>query len=449
MNVFNFFAGSPNSDAGASKLGALSRTEKVLYWTIVLMPVWWLLGIQTLFYPFVLIALLVTSFKFDKLIQTPFPMAIWAWFAMSMVMLWTALLGINEMGFKILTLAAAIVTFSKSYFLIFACLAIPFWSEVRITVITRAVAWLSTGYLGTLAIEMILLPVTINMEPILPPLARLIPADKGSLTIQLATMSSFFGVPLPRSILYVPDPPILGISAVICFIICLGEPNRRLRRWSLAGSLAALIISFSRSSWLALPLALLISLSFNSSLTRQLSLWIASMVSLLSSVLGLTLADLVEKPMEVFDSARSESSGERSLVVRKTLEAWLEAPWLGWGVIRGQAHLYEDVYIGLASFSTYSAVLYLHGVVGFSVFVVSLILTLWFFFTPAVKGNLLCRRAFGCLIALYLGLNATPLSWMAVYFWYFFVWLGVIIKEVHQQSPISSWDELSKHGSAE
>lgn len=411
------------------------------------MPVWWLLGIQTLFYPLVVISLLIANFTIDKLIQTSFPITIWAWFAMSMAMLWTALLGINEMGFNLLTLAAATVTFSKSYFLIFACLAIPFWSEVRIKVITRAVAWLSTGYLGTLAVEMILLPLKIGQQPILPPFARLIPADKGSLTIQLASMSSFFGIPLPRSLLYAPDPPISGIIAVLGFVICLGEPNRRLRQLSLIGSFCALIISFSRSSWLALPLALLISLGFNSSLTRQLFLWVASLVSLLSGILELTIADLVEKPMAIFDSARSDSSKDRAIVVGKTLEAWLESPWIGWGVIRGSAHLYEDAYISLGSFSTYAAVLYLHGIVGFSVFMLALISTLWFFFTPAVQGNLLCRRAFGCLVALYLGLNATPLSWMTVYFWYFFVWLGVIMKDVYQQSPIAAWDQLSKNDS--
>jgi hypothetical protein len=112
---------SLNPRSIAQDSNTLSSSERVIYWTIVLTPVWWLLGIQPLFYPAVVIGLLAVHFSIDQVIQKVLPHYVWAWLAMSIVMLWTAALGINDMGFNFQVAAAAVVTFMKSYFLIFAC----------------------------------------------------------------------------------------------------------------------------------------------------------------------------------------------------------------------------------------------------------------------------------------------------------------------------------------
>ncbi|MBD2776046.1 O-antigen ligase family protein [Iningainema tapete] len=427
------------------QIGDLSSTERVIYWGIILTPVWWLLGIQPLLYPAVVITLLAVAFSLDRVIKSSLPACIWAWLIMALVMLWTAILGLYSMGFPLQETAAGLVTFLKSYFFIFASLALPFWTKVRVFVITRAVAWMATSYLINTGIQMLLLVIGIRNAVYTPVLARLIPGDKSSLQIVLASIQSFFGIPLPRTVLYTPDPPILGISSVLCFLICLNEKNHRLRNWALAGSLCGLLVSFSRLAWMCLPLALLIVACFQSSKMRQTYLWLASLTFLICSFLGLSVGQLLDKPLEIFDSARSSSSAERALVVSKTLEAWQEKLWLGWGVIQGKAHLYEDVYISLGSFSTYAAVLYLHGIVGMVCFVLALLLTLFFFYTPAVQGNTLSKRAFACLAVLYLQMNATPLSWMAVYMWFFFLWLGTVIQTIHQDNlTVSSWEQLSE-----
>jgi O-antigen ligase len=164
--------------------------------------------------------------------------------------------------------------------------------------------------------------------------------------------------------------------------------------------------------------------------------------------LGLTFSQLINRFQEFFTSARAESSKDRELVVRKTLEAWQESPWLGWGIIQGSVKWYTYD-IALGSFSTYASVLYLHGIVGFIFFVAALASTLWSFWTPAVRGNPLCKRAFASLVALYVLCNATPLSWMTVYFWFFFVWLGAILGEIQPpKGSITSWEQLSGESSA-
>ena len=441
--MINATFSTPDSTQGDFKLGALSFPEKVIYWTIVLTPIWWLLGVQTLLYPAIAIFLLAITFDIDKLLRSSIPACVWAWLAMALVMLWTAMFGLMSVGFDIQKTGAALVTLLKSYFLIFAFMALPFWNSIRVRVITRAVSWMTTGYLVTIAIELVMLILRIGNAGIMPPLARLIPGDKQSLRVTFADIQPFFGIPLPRTLLYTPDPPILGVCAVLCFFICLGETDRVRRKYALAGCLVALLISFSRLAWICLPVAILIVACFRSRLARQGSLWIASLTALLSSILGLTFGELLKKPLAVFNGARAASSKDRELVVRKTLEAWQESPWLGWGIMRGSVKWYTyDVTLG--SFSTYASVLYLHGIVGFIFFIAALGLTLLGFWGQAVRGNPLCKRAFASLVALYILCNATPLSWMAVYVWFYFVWLGAILAETQQQhKSISSWEQLS------
>jgi hypothetical protein len=444
--MFNIFSYQPISSQKEFQLGDFSSTERVIYWAIVLTPVWWLLGIQPVFYPAVVIVLLALAFDIDKVIQGSLPACVWAWLAMALVTLWTAMLGLYSIGFPLQQTAAGAVTFLKSYFFIFACLALPFWTRLRVRVVTRAVAWMAVGYLINTCIQMVLLAVGVHNAVYTPLLARLIPGDKSSLLILLASVQPFFGIPLPRTVLTTPDPPILGICSVLCFFICLGETNSRLRNWALAGSLCGLIVSFSRLAWICLPLGVFIIVCFRSPLMRQAYLWLASLTFLICSFLGLTVGDLLNKPLEIFTQARANSSAERALVVSETLEAWQEKPWLGWGVIRGSVHLYENVYITLGSFSTYAAVLYLHGIIGFIFFVLALVLTLFSFYAPAVGGNILSKRAFACLTVLYLQMNATPLSWMAVFLWFFFLWLGAVLQTIQKDNlAITAWEQLSEH----
>ena len=230
--MLNVTSSTPDATAGDFKLGALSFPERVIYWTIVLTPLWWLSGLQTLLYPAIAVILLVVTFDLDKIIRKPLPVCVWAWLAMSLVMLWTATIGLSNVGFGFQKTAGAGVTLLKSYFLIFTCLALPFWNQIRVRVVTRAVAWMSTGYLVTIAVELAMLFLKIGKSGFMPPLARLIPGDKLSLKVTFAEFQPFFGIPFPRTVLYTPDPPIVGVCTILCFFICLGETDRRLRNFA-------------------------------------------------------------------------------------------------------------------------------------------------------------------------------------------------------------------------
>lgn len=418
---------------GYLKSKKLSFAERILYWVIVLTPCWWLLGIQPLFYPTVVICLLAWSFDFDRLIREPLPMCVWAWLAMSLAMLGTASIGLASIDFELIEVASTLVTFFKGYFLIFACLSVSFWNKIDSRLITRAVAWMTIGYLILICLQLIVLIAGIEIGVFYPPLANLTPGNKLSLMVNFsASLKPFFGINLPRSSLYMGDPPIPGICGLLSFFICLSESNTRLRNLALAGSLGALFMSQSRLAFICMAIAIATNASFKSFVARQAYLWFIASTALVCSLWEWTLSDLTSKPLEIFHQARRASSTDREFVVRKTLEAWQESPWLGWGIVQGTAnwHTYK---IQLGSFSTYAAVLYLHGIFGFIFFITALATTLGTFWKSAVEGNQLCQQAVSGLVALYVFIQGLPLSWIAVYIWFFFIWLGAVLAETHNK----------------
>lgn len=424
-------------------LGELSHAEWIIYWAIVLTPLWWLLGIQTLLFMLIPLYLFIRGFDLDRVLSQRLPISIWAWMLVCIITISLALISLANLGLPTGKIISTFVTFFKGYFLIFACLITPFWHRVRLKVINRAVCWVAFSYLITLTIQVICLLGNIWREPIAPPLAKLIPGDKMSLLVKPAVWQKFFGILLPRTCLYTADPPIPAICGLLFYFICRGEENPRLRSMGVAGSVVALIVSQSRLAWVCFPLTMLVSSIFQHFFARQLSLWGMTGVSSLSAILGMTIKDMLSAPMEVFTSARAESSADRARVVGATLKAWQQFPWFGWGVPQGSVkwHIYE---LELGSFSTYAAMLYLQGYFGFTFFLLALLATLWDCGTAGIKGSIEGARAVGALCGLYFLMESLPITWVAVYFWVFFVWLGAIYVETKDSRAIvPQWRHFS------
>jgi hypothetical protein len=424
-------------------LGELSHAEWVVYWSIVLIPLWWLLGIQTLLFSLLPFYLFVRGINLDRILTQRLPLCIWMWMVWCVFVLTLALLALADMGLPLGKLFPTLITFLKGYFLIFACLITPFWHRVRMKVLVRAVCWMAFSYVITVGIQVICLYGHLWKAPIYPPLAKLIPGDKLSLLIKPAVFQKFFGLTLPRTSIYMADPPIPGVCGILCYFICRNEANRRIQLLGVFGSIAALIVSQSRLAWVCFPGAILVVSVFWQYIARQVSLWSVTGLSFTSAMLGITIKELINKPMEVFNGARAESSADRALVVGKTLLAWQKKPWFGWGIVQGSVKWY--IYdIALGSFSTYAAVLYLQGMVGFGLFMLTLLATVWDFAQLALQKNLDATRGLAACLALFLLLEGLPMTWISVYFWYFYLWLGIILADAADEHPIApKWEHFA------
>ncbi len=425
------------------ELGELSHAEWVVYWSIVLIPLWWLLGIQTLLFTLLPTYLLIRGFSLDRLISQRLPLCIWAWLVWCITVFTLAMLALADMGLPMGKVLSTLITFLKGYFLIFACLLIPFWHRIRMKVLVRAVCWMAFSYVITVGIQVICLYGHLMKAPISPPLAKLIPGDKLSLLIKPAVFQKFFGLTLPRTSIYMADPPIPGVCGILCYFICRNEENPRLRFLGVFGSVTALIVSQSRLAWVCYPGAILVVSVFWQYIARQTALWSMTGISFASAMLGMTIKEMINKPMEVFTNARAESSADRALVVGKTLEAWQKSPWFGWGITRGSVKWY--IYdIALGSFSTYASVLYHQGIFGFSIFIFTLGVTVWDFTALALQKNLAATRGLAASLALFLLLEGLPMTWISVYFWYFYLWLGIILADAGNREPIApKWEHFA------
>ena len=83
--MLNITSNSSNYINFSFKLGKLTFAERLIFWTIVLTPLWWMLGIQTLLYPAVAAFLLAYGFKFDNIIQGSLPFSNWTRIRMILV----------------------------------------------------------------------------------------------------------------------------------------------------------------------------------------------------------------------------------------------------------------------------------------------------------------------------------------------------------------------------
>jgi hypothetical protein len=411
---------------------ALSQPELLFTILLLLTPVWWLLGIQVILYPVVVVgAMAIGVLQFP---QIKFPAVTWGWLTMALVMAFSAFGGLESIGFEPVRVMAQILAFLKGYFLIFGCLLLPSLWQLRTVHVRRAVVGLAILYLITIVIFLCTFLVGFKVHYYDPLLSQLNASEVLGVRVFIGMgLQPFFGVQFPRTALFTADPPILGVCALAAICICWREPDRRLRVLSLTGGSLALLFSFSRIAWLCLPLIFALYFCLRSDTAKRIALWLGALVTFVCGLASLAPLELVDNFFGVVNQARAGSSLDRNRVIAKTLEAWQESPWIGWGIIRGSVRWYTyDVALG--SFSTYGAVLYLHGIVGLCFLVVAMVITLWHFTLSAIKGNVDAAWAAASLVALYVCCGATPLTWMAPVLWFYFLWLGAVLQDTQLEA---------------
>ncbi|MBC7881122.1 MAG: O-antigen ligase family protein [Anaerolineae bacterium] len=410
----------------------LSQPEMLFTILLLLTPVWWLLGVQVVLYPVVVVGAM--AFGVIKFPNVKFPAPGWSWLAMALVMAFTAFIGLGSVGFEPMKVLAQVLAFIKGYFLIFSCLVLPCLWQLRTVHIRRAVVGLAILYLITIVISLFAFLVGFKVHYYDPILSQLTPGEVLSLRVFIGMgLQPFFGVMFPRTALFTADPPILGICALVVICICCQEQDQRLRALALTGASLALLFSFSRTSWLCLPVIFTVYFCLRSGTAMRISLWLGALGSMICGLVSLAPNELIDTILGVVNQARASSSTDRNRVITKTLEAWEESPWLGWGIIQGSVrwHTYD---IALGSFSTYSAVLYLHGVLGLCFLIAAMGITLWHFTALAFKGNVDAAWATASLVALYICCASTPLTWMAPVLWFYFLWLGTVLQDAQWEA---------------
>ncbi|WP_218081562.1 O-antigen ligase family protein [Anthocerotibacter panamensis] len=328
--------------------------ERILFWSIVLVPLWWILGIQIVVFPLVGWYLFIRSLR--RPYQVPLLLGWNFWWlyigAWSLSLLVNLVSGGAELGRSITTLG--------SIFGVWALIVI-LWSAmrrlgIRYQVVIRAVCVLGLCQLLAVVVGESYLKLTGSLLQTDSLLVTLFPAlPRGFLKAQLYYLDQV-GWDLdrvPRLISFYYWSPIAGtMSAFIC-AAALSERNRLWQVLALLGGLTTAWYAAARVGQVALVLGVIVAVLLMGGLGRKI---------LLAGILPVALGAprIIQALVSYFFEYRSDSGKLRNLLYERTYEAFLDSPLLGYGT-----HGRDEVLVlPLGSHSQIYSTLYQTGVLG-------------------------------------------------------------------------------------
>ncbi|GAB1542107.1 hypothetical protein NUACC21_47810 [Scytonema sp. NUACC21] len=266
------------------------------------------------------------------------------------------------------------------------------------------------------------------------PIERLI--QNGSLFYTVNLYSIEYGTNEVRLFLFAPWGPALGLMGNIYFFLALGEPNKTWRRIAIIGSLAMSIVSVSRLSFIAMPIVFILVL-FISKITKAVTPIVIGLVSFLSGIFSTVILGAARDAYDIFHNARPDSSRVHEALAEIASERWQEAPIWGHGVPEVPGPKVVAM-MPIGSHHTWFGLLFIKGLVGFTAFLVPMLLSI---ISLAIKvhKSATARIALSFLLILFLFTFNDSQQRLAYLYWPGLIIMGIALKgEV--QAPSSPWN---------
>lgn len=338
------------------------KAEKIVFWTIALVPLWWILGLQVAVYPLVGWYLFYRSLKWPGSIAFPFGWNMWwtyiaVWLCSLVVNL---AMGVAEIGRSTTTLGSIFGIWTLTVIVWYAMRR----CQVRYAVVVRAICILGLCQLIAVGCGEAYLRVTGSLIPTQSLIVAVYPS---------VPYSAYFGAelygfdelawdedPVPRLKSFYYWAPIAG---TISIFICMAALSERDLRWKVIGVLGALATAYyaaARSGQVGIALALLIALWLGGGRARQVLNW--SFVGLL------TVSPIIFSQLyKYFFEYRSDSAAARLALYDETFKYFLRAPLIGYGT-HGRSEILE---VPLGSHSQVYSTLFHTGVLGSAILIVA------------------------------------------------------------------------------
>lgn len=329
--------------------------EQVVFWTISLVPLWWILGVQLLVYPLVGWYLFYRSLQRPRQVSVPFGWQMWAVY----IGVWIISLLIN------LALGTAAVgrstTTVGSIFGVWTLTAIVWYAMRRLSIryrpVVRAICIVGACQLIAVIVGQTYLVATGSLLQTHSAIATLVP----SIPAKVFFDAALYGYdelgwdvdPVPRLKSFYYWFPLAGTMSIF---ICMAAINERNRLWQMLawlGGLATIWFAAARAAQVGIVLAILLAVWFGSRLGRKV---------LLSSLIpiGLFSPIIVTELYKYFFVYRSDSGAARLALYQETFKSFLQSPLLGYGT-HGHSKILE---VPLGSHSQIYSTLYQTGVLG-------------------------------------------------------------------------------------
>ena len=405
--------------------------ERVVFWTIALVPLWWILGLQVAVYPLVGWYLFWRSLRRPEAIGFPLGFNLW-W---TYIAVWLLSLFVNlasgsaPVGRSLTTLGSILGVWMLLPIVWYAMRR----AQVRYRVVVRALAVLGLCQLIAVGIGEAYLRATGKALEINSVLVTLVP----SLPARLFFEATFYGFdrlewgadPVPRLKSFYYWPPLAGTMSIFVCMAALTESNRFWRWLALAGGVSTAYFAAARSGQVGIALGVLIAVWLMGGTGRRLLNWgLAAGVALLPVV--------APRLYDYFFVYRSDSGAARLALYDETLQAFYRSPLLGYGT-HGHSEVLE---VPLGSHSQVYSTLYHTGVVGAAVLVCAWLAMAWALLRLGL-GRPELAPGLGAWVGLTVAMLSGELEAASVTVFVLAAWLGVLWNRFEE--PHLPWQHLA------
>ena len=226
--------------------------------------------------------------------------------------------------------------------------------------------------------------------------------------------------------LFAPWPPALGMVADVYFFLACQESNKKWRLIGIIGSIAMIIVPFSRLAMLCLATVPLLTW-FLVNFTRPYIQITTGVVSFFVGIFAPLLFNFIQTFKEQFSNARPSSSRVRAILGRIALERWSEAPIWGHGIIEPRGPRIVG-FMPIGTHHTWFGILFEKGLVGLIALAVPLV---WSFIDLLYKAhkNPTAKIGLSVLLVIFLFTFGEKIEGIAYLYWPGLVLMGIAFKE--------------------
>lgn len=391
-----------------------------IYFLGILLPVNALLGWILFFYLCKRLWSQIEDTPIERQIRIPWLM--WIWLVSMLVILIARIVGLDDFGYEkndyVRGILGWLITWATlALFPLAGCL------NIRPQLIYRAVCILCLQSLVLIPFSylayFIHLPSLIYSSPI----ERIIQNGKLYYNVTLYHYTEYNHE--LRLALFAPWAPALGLAATLYFFLAIQEPNKKWRWIGIIGAIAMCVGSSSRLALIAVPL-ILIGVWFLTNFWRPtIQIW----VGFFSFIFGIFSAQAIVMVNDFKDGvlgSRSSSTKIRKALIEVAFERSKEAPIWGHGNQEASYKALENMPIG--SHTTWGGLMFMHGIVGLSAFLVPVVCTFITLFINAQKSTI-ARVGLSILLVMLFFSSGESLDALAYLFWPALVVLGIALKK--------------------
>lgn len=403
--------------------------EKLVFWTIALVPLWWILGIQVFVYPVVGWYLLYRSFQRPSRVPLPFGWQMWClyagvWLLAIVINLWT---GGAELGRSITATGSITGVWLLTVAVWYAVRRL----NVRYRVIVRAICIVGICQLAVAGLGEIYKQLTGGIPETQSLLITLVPSMPADIFFEARLYNyeqlDWDAEPVTRLRSFYYWAPLAGTMSIF---VCMGswvERDRLLRWLSIAGGLITILLAAGRAAQVGIVLAAFITIWLGSREGRRALLWCAP-------VLGLASPIIISKLYDYFFNYRSDSTSGRLALYQETFQAFTRSPWIGFGA-QGRSQVLD---VPLGSHSQLYSTLYQTGLIGCFVLAVAW-LAVSFSIYRLVRQQPSLSPTLGAWAGLSLAMLTGELAAASVTIFVFAAWLGGAWNWADQQVQQVPW----------